>query len=254
MIFVQGVSFEMGIRAGDIPTIQRATGVDSREPFLAAVPAHTVTVDDFYVDIHDVTNEDFWVFVAANPVWSKKRAGDSLQNGRYLEHWFNGKPPGDALDHPVTFITWYAATAYCAWRDKRLPTEAEYEWAAQDPDTRAEYTWGNAPPSDEVVSWGGNGIDRTVPVGSYPANSRGLYDMSGNVWRFTSDPWVGSYADMATEPQARDEADRNPRTRRVVRGGSWGANAANLLVRYRDSHRPFDAREMVGFRCARSAE
>ena len=236
-----------------IPKIQRATGVNSRDPFVAELPAHEVTVDDFYVDIHDVTNRDFWVFVAANPAWGKERAGDSLHNGRYLEHWFNGKPPRETIDHPVTFITWYAAVAYCDWRDKRLPTEAEYEWAAQDPGTRAEYPWGNAPPSDELVSWGGNGINGTVPVGRYPGNSRGLYDMSGNVWRFTSDPWVGSHGDRAADPQGAEEAAGNPRVRRVVRGGSWGANAANLRVRYRDSHRPFDAREMVGFRCAKSA-
>ena len=78
-------------------------------------------------------------------------------------------------------------------------------------------------------------------VGSYPPNPRGLYDMAGNVWQFTADPWTGPYG--RGEPQ-EDE-------RYVVRGGSWGANAANLRVRYRDSHRAFDAREMVGFRCAR---
>jgi len=74
--------------------------------------------------------------------------------------------------------------------------------------------------------------------------------MSGNVWRFLADPWLGSHAETTSEADSYDGAT----VRRVVRGGSWGANAANLRVRYRDSHRPFDAREMVGFRCARSAE
>lgn len=254
MILVPGSSFEMGTRVDDLPQIQRATGLRSAEPLLAEVPAHEVTLGSYYFDIQDVTNRDFAAFVAANPRWNKEHADESLHNGRYLEHWFNGEPPRDALDHPVIFITWYAAAAYCAWRGKRLPTEAEYEWAAQDPEKRAEYPWGDAPPSDEVVSWGGNGIGRTVPVGSYGANSRGLYDMSGNVWRFTSDPWVGPYGDMLADPGAKDKAANDPRARRVVRGGSWGANAANLRVRYRDSHRPFDAREMVGFRCAKSAE
>lgn len=254
MVFVQGDTFEMGTHAADIPKIQHATGVNHREPFLAELPAHEVSVDDFYIDVHDVTNRDFSVFVTAVPIWNKKQAGNSPHNGRYLEHWFNGKPPRDALDHPVTFVTWYAAVAYCDWRGKRLPSESEYEWAAQDPDTGAEYPWGSAPPNDELVSWGSNGIDGTVPVGRYPANRRGLYDMSGNVWHFTSDPWLGSYGVMLANPEAVDEATIDPRIRRVVRGGSWGANAANLRVRYRDSHRPFDAREMVGFRCAKSAE
>ncbi|HIE94244.1 MAG TPA: hypothetical protein EYQ83_15800 [Acidobacteria bacterium] len=76
--------------------------------------------------------------------------------------------------------------------------------------------------------------------------------MAGNVWRFTSDPWRGSYAEMLSESESMGPED--PRMRRVVRGGSWGANAATLCVRYRNSHRPFDAREMVGFRGAASAE
>jgi len=100
--------------------------------------------------------------------------------------------------------------------------------------------------------WGGDDVDGTVPVGSYPPNARGLYDMAGNVWRLTSDPWRGSYAEMLSESESMGPED--PRMRRVVRGGSWGANATNLRVRYRDSHRPFGAREMVGFRCAASAE
>ena len=101
------------------------------------------------------------------------------------------------------------------------------------------------------MNWGGNGIDTTVPVGSYPPNARGLYDMAGNVWRFTADPWLGSYADSSAADVAR--AADSPSIRRVVRGCSYGANAANLRVRYRYSHLPFDAREMVGFRCAKSA-
>jgi len=254
MVLVQGDNFEMGTNVEDLQKIQRKTGLRSRESLLAEVPAHEVTVGSFYIDVLDVTNRKFAMFVAAVPGWNKEQVDDSLHNGRYLEHWFNREPPHDVLDHPVTFITWYAAVAYCNWRGKRLPTEAEYEWAAQDPETRAEYPWGEAPPRDDLVSWGGNGIDGTVAVGRYPANSRGLYDMSGNIWHFTSDAWVGAYSELLADPEAVDEAADDPRIRRVVRGGSWGANAANLRVRYRDSHRPFDAREMVGFRCAKSAE
>ena len=76
--------------------------------------------------------------------------------------------------------------------------------------------------------------------------------MADNVWHYTADPWPGAYTAMLADPDAVVDAGREQRIRRVVRGGSWGANAANLRVRYRDSHRPYDAREMVGFRCARS--
>lgn len=241
MQFVKGATFRMGTDPSELERIRQATGLATTRPLLAEVPDHEVTVADFWLDTFDVTNAQFAAFVAANPVWNKQRADPGLHNGRYLEHWSDAGPPTELLDHPVTFVTWYAAVAYCEWKRNRLPTEAEYEWAAQDGTSRAEYPWGDAPPTDDRVSWGGNGIDTTVPVGSYPPNARGLYDMSGNVWHFTADPWRGPYgSDAPPDPD-----------RRVVRGGSWGASAANLRIRYRDSHRAFDAREMVGFRCAR---
>ena len=252
MKLVPGATFRMGSFESEIEEIRRATGLRTVEPLLAEVPGHDATVADFLIDTFDVTNGDFADFVMANPTWGKTALDDSEHNGRYLEHWTPDGPPENLLDHPVTFVTWQSAVAYCEWRGRRLPTEAEYEWAAQDGVTRAEYPWGNEPPNDNVVSWGGNEIDMTVPVGSYPPNARGLYDMSGNVWRFTSDPWLGPYSLSLEDPNARLREARNPTIRRVVRGGSWGANAANLRVRYRDSHRPFDAREMVGFRCAKS--
>ncbi|MEO1202265.1 MAG: SUMF1/EgtB/PvdO family nonheme iron enzyme [Pseudomonadota bacterium] len=251
MRIVEGGNFRMGTDESELEAIRIAIGLSNTGPLAPEVPSRQVQVEDFYLDTLDVTNGDFAEFVNARPAWSKNELDPSDHNGRYLEHWTDAGPPTALLDHPVTFITWSAAAAYCDWKGKRLPTEIEYEWASRDGRSRAMYPWGDEPPNDTLVNWGGNGIDTTVPVGSYPPNARGLYDMSGNVWHFTADPWLGSYADMAAmeSPPPVDE-----RTRRVVRGGSYGANAANLRVRYRDSHRPFDAREMVGFRCARSAE
>ena len=251
---VAGATFRMGSEVDELPGLQQAAGLRSIDPLLPEVPAHEVTVGDFYMDVFDVTNEQFAKFVEAVPEWGKGSADASLHNGRYLEHWKTGSPPGESLDHPVTFITWQAAVAYCEWAGKRLPTEAEYEWAAQDPERRSEFPWGDEPPADDLVSWGRNDIDGTVPVGSYPPNPRGLYDMSGNVWHFTADPWFGAYGDAPEDDEEYRRAADDPRIRRVVRGGSWGASAANLRVRYRDSHRPYDAREMVGFRCAKDAD
>ena len=242
----------MGTDPDELESIRAATGLATTDLLAPEVPSREVTVADFYMDTLDVTNQDFVEFVRDNPTWSKAAADPSLQNGRYLEHWPDGEPPSSLLEHPVTFVTWQAAVAYCEWRGKRLPSEIEYEWAAQDGVRRSGYPWGDAPPGDDLVNWGGNGIDSTVPVGSYPPNARGLHDMSGNVWHFTADPWLGSYAEMAANEIDPAADGRDPTIRRVVRGGSYGANAANLRVRYRDSHRPFDAREMVGFRCARS--
>lgn len=251
MQLVPGATYRMGSDLSEIHRIRAETGLSTPEPFMPEVPSRKVTVSDFFMDTFDVTNQQFSQFVKAVPSWSKEQADPSLHNGRYLEHWVDGSPPDDLLDHPVVFVTWQAAVAYCEWRGKRLPTEIEYEWAAQDGVAPIEYPWGNSPPSNDVVNWSGNGIRTTVPVGSYPPNARGLYDMSGNVWHFTSDPWLGSYAEMSARSDEFQQSAADPGIRRVVRGGSWGANAANLRVRYRDSHRPFDAREMVGFRCAK---
>ena len=249
---VSGATYRMGSDLEELDEIRAATGLPTTAPLMSEVPSRNVTVSDFFMDTLDVTNRQYSEFVEAVPGWRKEQADLNLHNGRYLEHWIDGAPPSGLLDHPVTFVTWQAAVDYCDWRGKRLPTEIEYEWAAQDGVTRIEYPWGNSQPSNDLVNWGGNGIRETVPVGSYPANARGLYDMSGNVWRFTSDPWLGSYAEMPANSADVEKMAAKPSVRRVVRGGSWGANAANLRVRYRDSHRPFDAREMVGFRCARS--
>ena len=249
MRLVPGGEFRMGTDSAEFAGIVQSTGLRDAGPLGPEYPSHIVRLDAFYMDTVDVTNADFAEFTRAERSWQPSRADPSSHNGRYLEHWIDGNPPDELLDHPVTFVTWASAVAYCQWRGGRLPTEPEYEWAAQDPDGGA-YPWGNAAPHDSLVSWGGNGVDRTVRVGSYRPNGRGLYDMSGNVWRFLADPWRGSYAEALGTVEQVDSAT----ARRVVRGGSWGANAANLRVRYRDSHRPFDAREMVGFRCAASAE
>ena len=252
---VPGGTFRMGSDADELPAIVAAAGLSSDRMLMPEVPSREVTVGDFQIDTHDVTNGDFALFVLANPGWGRDELDASTHNGRYLEHWTDTGPPEALLDHPATFINWQSAVAYCEWKGKRLPTEAEYEWAAQDGETGAMYPWGDEPPSDELVNWGGNDIETTVPVGSYPPNARGLYDMAGNVWHFTADPWLGSYAEMAAlTPGDVAAAVEQADIRRVVRGGSYGANAANLRVKYRDSHRPFDAREMVGFRCARSVD
>jgi len=243
----------MGASESELESAALAVGLASTRALQSEIGAHPVTISDFEIDQYDVTNRRFAEFVAANPEWGKSVIAAQGRSERYLEHWSGNEPPGDRLDHPVTFISWQAAVAYCDWHGKRLPSEAEYEWASGDGISAPEFPWGDEMPNDALVNWGGNGIDTTMPVGSYPPNRRGLYDMSGNVWHFTADPWLGSYDETARHPDPQS-ANGDPDIRRVVRGGSFGANAANLRVRYRDSHRPWDAREMVGFRCARSAD
>lgn len=254
MVFVAGAMFRMGTDESELEFIAENMGLGSVRPLLSEVPSHDAVVADFFIDRFTVTNQDFQEFVTAEPTGSKENLGAEFHNGRYLEHWNNGEPDDDVLNHPVTFITWHSAVAFCAWQDKRLPTETEFEWAAQNATAPTEFPWGDDMPRDDLVNWGSDGIDTTVAVGSYPPNSRGLYDMSGNVWQFLSDPWLGSYQQVLDGSADVVGAIGDPDIRRVVRGGSFGASAANLRVRYRDSHRPYEAREMVGFRCARSAD
>ncbi len=253
MVRVPGGVLEMGTDSAELPAIMERTGLHRVEMFVGELPRHDVRVASFLLDSTDVTNADFLAFVRANPAWARDSLPAERHNGRYLEHWADGRPaPGDE-DLPVTFVTWQAAVAYCDWRRARLPTEAEWEWASAGGVPDAEYPWGSDPPSDARVNWSGDGIDRPVPVASYPANGYGLYDMSGNVWKFLANE-ASDYRDVA-DHRVRIDPDTAERveTRRAVRGGSFGAAAANLRVRYRDSHRPRDAREMVGFRCAADA-
>ena len=252
---IPGGTFAMGTDPSEFPRLAEETDVPDVSPFAPEQPRHRVTVQPFRLDATDVTNRDFLGFVAARSEWRRDRVPEGEHNGRYLEHW----PAPDRIDpasanHPVVFVTWYAAVAYCEWRGGRLPTEAEWEFAAGAGIDERRFPWGDEPPDASRVNWYADGIAGTVPVASYPPNPFGLYDMAGNVWKFLADPWRDRYDSPPLSVLTVAEAyDRRERARRVVRGGSYAANAANLRVRYRDSHRPRDAREMVGFRCGKDA-
>ena len=90
-------------------------------------PVHTVYVDAFFMDEHEVTNLEYKRFVLANPRWSKDRIDRIFQNGNYLKHWNGNNYPNGKGNHPVVYVSWYAAMAYAGWVEKRLPTEAEWE-------------------------------------------------------------------------------------------------------------------------------
>jgi formylglycine-generating enzyme required for sulfatase activity len=217
MARIPGGRFVMGSSEEELRREFPAASPGMWRMLLAEAPAREVDVAPFRMDRYEVTNARFARFVRANPEWGK---GAQFREGEE--------------DLPVTFVTWAAAAAFAAWEGKRLPTEAEWEWAAAGGLARPQYPWGDAEPSARRVNFSGSGLARPVRVGSYTANGYGLFDMAGNVWEFCADAW----------PAGPDGANR-----RVIRGGSFGGGAFNLRVRSRDSHREEDPVGHVGFRC-----
>jgi formylglycine-generating enzyme required for sulfatase activity len=242
-------AFRMGTDSAEVPALLQRYGTRRAALFEAEHPARTVRVAAFRLDRTEVTNERYAAFLAAEPSWRPGRIPDSLHDGDYLRHWTGGRPADSIARHPVVFVSWQAAAAYCAWAGRRLPTEAEWEYAARGGLTGEVFPWGERMPHDSLVNWGGDRHEGPVAVGSYAPNGYGLHDMAGNVWEFVQDEWR---TPAGVEPPAPHASDGRTRvsTRRVIRGGSWGAAAVNLRVRWRDSHPPDDAGDHVGFRCA----
>lgn len=171
-------------------------------------------------------------------------------------------------DHPVNMVNWEKARAYCAWVDKRLPTEAEWEWAAAGPEGH-RWPWGEGPepacgetadftpfgapksnPGGDVGCLGGG----TSPVGAHPKGARRwpggeLHDLAGNVWEWTEDSYAPYSTDAATDPLVRVESANH-----AIRGGGWNRPARALQTRFRGSAIYSYQVPALGFRCAKGGE
>lgn len=264
-------------------------------------PSFQTVVGSFLIDEHPVTNRAFQVFVdetgyvtlaerppdpalypgilphmlqpaslVFTPPTHAVPLSDPLQWWSMLEGACWRRPYGpdsglDALlDHPVVHVAYEDAEAFAHWAGKRLPTEAEWEYAACGGLENAEYAWGDALAPDGRVPaniWLGqfphqrfSDWDRTSPVGHFPANGYGLYDMVGNVWEWTCDRFDVeriSAGDRCCTPKGQGGQSRVER--KVIKGGSHLC-AANYCQRYRPAARypqPTDtSTSHVGFRCA----
>ncbi len=188
-------------------------------------------------------------------------------------HWRAPEGPGSGIDdrlaHPVVQIAFEDAVAYAAWAGKRLPTEAEWEWAARGGLVGTRFAWGEElRPGDVLMAntWqgdfpyrntGADGWVGTSPVGSFPANGYGLRDMIGNVWEWTADAWSPRHGMAPTvQPGERANlfaADAAGPGRRVTKGGSHLC-APEYCVRYRPAARSSQTEDSattnLGFRCA----
>jgi formylglycine-generating enzyme required for sulfatase activity len=243
----------VGTDAEAVPALRSRFGVSFRGSFENETPAHVVEVSPFRMDRHEVTNARFAAFLEARPEWRPGNVPAGRQNGHYLETWSDGRYPASRADHPVVFVTWHAAQAFCRWAGGRLPTEAEWELAARA-GTDAEFPWGDALPTPERANYAESGHGDTVPVGRNPPNALGLHDLAGNVWEVVFDEWQEHYPEgWQRDPVAggRFSDDRLLAVtgRRVLRGGSFGGSPVNLRTRWRDSHPVTNAVAFVGLRC-----
>jgi formylglycine-generating enzyme required for sulfatase activity len=292
MAWVPGGSFLMG----------------SEDPrFPDAKPVHEVSVDGFWMDRHEVTNEEFARFVKATGhvttaeqvpnlpdvppekrvpgsiVYRKPREGTPERPGEYWWEyvpgacWKHPEGPGSTLagreKHPVVHVSWVDAEAYAKWAGKRLPTEAEWEYAARGGLAQAPFAWGRTAKPDErwmaniwqgefpAKNSGEDGYPGTAPVMSFPPNGFGLFDLSGNVWEWCNDWYLDSYyrSSPSGNPRGPSKAEsRDPVEpgipKRVQRGGSYMCSD-QYCTRYMNGGRgkgdPESSHAHVGFRCVR---
>jgi formylglycine-generating enzyme required for sulfatase activity len=213
-------------------------------------PAHVVSLDAYWIDETEVTNAMFAAFLSdlGNRIeggarWLDREGASAIgySGGRY-------RAESGHEDHPVTRVTWYGAYAYCEWVDGRLPTEAEWEYAARGPEA-LRYPWGDERPDcDRAQSKDCGGAD--VPAGSLPAGVSwcGALEMFGNVWEWVSDWYSALY--YGTSPRENPQGPSNGDSR-VVRGGSWENYSISIGIATRRDHNPSTASPALGFRCVR---
>ena len=219
------------------------------------------SVDAFYIDTHPVTNAEYKEFVLANTEWQSAHIEDRFHDGDYLKHWQGNNYPKGKADHPVVFVSWFAAMAYCQWAGKRLPTEAEWEYAACGGLTNQNYPWRDT--SDNTKANYNRNVGDTTRVGSYPANGYNLYDMAGNVWEWCLDLYDDDFffATPRKNPRAgtnevewiiNNFTDIETIPVRALRGGGWSATKKDICITNRLLLSPTNTIYDYGFRCAHS--
>ncbi len=259
MVLIPGAIFEMGTDKADIPKLQEIFKIKRAALFEEETPRRRVRIDSFYLDKTEVTNADFKRFLDKNPDWRKEKIAADFHNGKYLQDWNGADFPPNKANYPVVFVSWFAAVAYCQSVGKRLPSEAEWEFAARGGLSGKQFPWGDEMPDERRANFGASALGAATAVGSYPANGYDLFDMAGNAWEFLADEWklYPENAELQVNPVAGGDfflkdSYRQVKTRRAIRGGSYGGAAVNLRVTYRDSHLPENAGDHVGFRCAQN--
>ena len=224
------------------------------------LPVHTVYVDAFFMDQHEVTNLEYQQFVRANPSWQKDKIDEGFYDRNYLKDWQGNAYPAGKTRHPVVHVSWYAAMAYAEWVGKRLPTEAEWEYAARGGLSGKRYPWGDEFERDKANFY--KEVGDTTKVGEYPLNGYGLYDMAGNVWEWCLDEYNEDFYSISPRENPFSGANgldwvvnnfTEVKSDRVLRGGSWyDTPFTELRVTNRSSKEPLKAYLDTGFRCVKA--
>jgi formylglycine-generating enzyme required for sulfatase activity len=206
------------------------------------VPVHKVCISAFEMDEHEVMNEEYEACVVAGSCTAPSDSSSYTRPSYYGHYVYD--------DFPVIHVDWFQASAYCAWAGKRLPTEAEWEYAARGGLDGARYPWGNAITGTDAnfLNSGDPWDNDTTPVEHFPPNGYGLYDVAGNVWEWVNDWYRSDYYSVSP---TNDPPGPASGTRRGMRGGSWYDIKDYLRVSHRGDYNPGSGNANLGFRCAR---
>ena len=245
MIFIPAGSFTMGFKIDN----EHEWGDMDEEP------VHQVTLSSYWIDKYEVTSSNFTKFLNEN----KNEAHRFIEITPSVTVKFddNVYQPREGLEnYPVNRVSWFGADAYCKWKEKRLPTEAEWEKAARGTDQRI-FPWGNEFPDNSRVTFrrkfSEKGFQVMEPVEGMKngISPFGVHQMAGNVWE-----WVSDWFD-ATAYQDENRIDpKGPESgiSKVLRGGNWYYKAYYMRTTYRFNERPDIFKVWQGFRCARQAK
>ena len=246
MCLIPSGTFAMGTMESEINELvkQFADYEAEKAWFKSEVPRHTIEIAAFYMDKAEVTNAQYKVFIN--------------QTGyRTPQYWFDDNY--NSRDLPVVGVSWYDAMQYASWSEKRLPTEAEWEYATRGGMANQMYPWGNKI-TPQMANYGEK-VGKATVAGTYPSNGYGLYDLAGNVWEWCldsynagfyktsprKDPFAGG--DIAHVIKNFSQVDKNQV--RVIRGGSWQSDPGPLRVASRGNYFPSFTLRNCGFRCVK---
>jgi len=236
-VAVAGGTFTMGSPSG--------TGGSDEQP------EHSVTLSDFSISKYEITNAQYATFM--NDIGAN--INGSFSGVEYLNmddtdveiSHTSGSFIADAgkENNPVIEVSWFGAKAYAEHYGGRLPTEAEWEFAAKGGNSSNGYTYSGGNTIDDVAWYTTNSGSATHTVGTKSANELGVHDMSGNVWEWTNDWYDDNY--YSSSPSNNPQGPTTG-TNRVIRGGGWGSNASSCRVANRNGFNPANASSDLGFR------